>query len=362
MRNVFGSGKNCLFILAVLLYLSLAGCPGPPLPPEPPGETEKYPLKVALTMLGDFEHKQARELSKRVFLSGLRERFENVDLVSESGDETYDLVFMLNIVDFYKTDSGTKIAIAYILSVFAPNNPNRFSDSPFSEYGVVEIEKFSISNRSAILKAGKLAFEKLMNKVFASTSIRTYIKAEIERQAPPAQLLAEVRFDDSKALFPNNVLDAGETGELIVKVSNQGSSSGYGVNLVVSAGRAEVILPPTAREDLGDIPPGVSRETRLPVRAGLNLPSGKVTLRVGVREKRGQDARMVKLVELAVPTKHLEKHALSIMAHSVNDGTTGHARGNGNGIPESGETIELSASVRNSGPGLGGGDPLRIRG
>ena len=356
VRNMLRLDKHCLFILAILLYLLLTGCsppPGAPSPSDSPTlrtETEKKPLKVALTMLGEFEHKQVRKLSKRVFLNGLRERFEKVDFVSESGDESYDLVFMLHIAGFHENASENRIGIGYVMSVLAPYNPNRFFEgSPFSEYGIVETERFSINKRHLIQKAGRIAFDKLMNKVLSSTTISTYIRAEIEQQqAPPAQLVAEVQFDDSNTLFPNNgQLDAGETGELIVKVSNQGSGPGYGVNLTASADQSEVTLP-TSSAELGKIRPGAEREIRLPVRAGLDLPSGGVSLRVGVREKRGYDARAVKLV---VPTKHLEKHALSIVDHSVNDGTTGHARGNGNGIPESGETIELSASIRNSGPG-----------
>lgn len=56
-------------------------------------------------------------------------------------------------------------------------------------------------------------------------------------------------------------------------------------------------------------------------------------------------------MKLVLPTARLERPSLAVASYEVNDGTTGLARGNGNGIPENGETIELLAFVRNSGPG-----------
>ena len=67
-----------------------------------------------------------------------------------------------------------------------------------------------------------------------------------------------------------------------------------------------------------------------------------------LKEKRGYDA---KKVALYVQTAKLERPQLEIVSTEINDGDTGLAKGNGNGIIESGETIELTAFIKNSGAG-----------
>ncbi len=52
-----------------------------------------------------------------------------------------------------------------------------------------------------------------------------------------------------------------------------------------------------------------------------------------------------------IPAARLEKPDLLFTDLRLDDGTSGLARGNGNGIPESGETIELTAFVKNQGVG-----------
>ena len=209
---------------------------------------------------------------------------------------------------------------------------------------------FTLDNISkAFAKAVETAFENLMQKLEISKEFNAYVEAEIERQALPAQLLAEVRFDDSDALLPNGRLDAGETGDLIVTVRNQGGGTGYDVTLDVSPPQAEITVSnaPTA---LGRIAPGESREARLAISAGLALPTGETSFVVRAEEKRGYDARTV---EFVLPTSRLDIPSLSIVTHEIDDTTTGTGivQGNGNGIAESGETVELLVFVRNDGPG-----------
>lgn len=192
------------------------------------------------------------------------------------------------------------------------------------------------ASRLAFETAAAEAFVGLSRKMEASPALQSFLQAEAERQARPATLVTEVQFDDSRGFFPNNRLDASEEAEILVTLRNQGAGAAYGVVLAISADQRQVILP--GPRELGEIPPGQSREVRLPVKAGLDLPDGTANLFIEAREKRGYDARKVKLV---LPTAHLEKPSLAIVDYVINDGTTGLARGNGNGIPETGETVEL---------------------
>ena len=65
-------------------------------------------------------------------------------------------------------------------------------------------------------------------------------------------------------------------------------------------------------------------------------------------EKRGFDSEKIKL---NIPIAHLEKPDIVIVDYKINDGNTGLAGGNGNGIPENGEIVELTAFVKNNGIG-----------
>lgn len=176
--------------------------------------------------------------------------------------------------------------------------------------------------------------------------LRERERQEAEKRALPAGLSTTVLYDDSHSILPNNRLDAGKKAELVVAVRNQGPGAAYGVVLSASADQPRVILP--GPQQLGEIPPGQSREVRLPIEAGLDLPSGELNVFVEAREKRGYDARKFNLV---IPMARLERPSLTIEEPLINDGTKGQARGNGNGIAESGETIELIVLVKNGGQG-----------
>jgi len=155
-----------------------------------------------------------------------------------------------------------------------------------------------------------------------------------EREATPAGLIATVQYDDSQSFLPNQRLEPGKRAELNLKLDNHGPGPAYGVNLVLSADQPDVKLP--ASQFIGDIPVGATRLVRVPIEAGLELRGGELNVLVETKEKRGYDAQKVKLV---IPTVTLQKPVLSIESYEIN------------GIPESGQTVELFAFVRNTGDG-----------
>jgi hypothetical protein len=175
------------------------------------------------------------------------------------------------------------------------------------------------------------------------------------RDAQPAGLVILAQFDDSHSLLPDNRMDASKKADLVVTVQNQGPGPAFGVVLEVSGDQPQVALPEP--QELGDLSPGQSRELRLPIQAGLDLPSGALNILLAAHEKRGYDAQKVNLV---VTTAALERPSLSIASYVINDGTTGRAHGNGNRIPENGETIELQVFVKNSGTGVAAAPELKL--
>jgi len=188
------------------------------------------------------------------------------------------------------------------------------------------------------------AFSRLLSAV--ESDMIPLAKSKSEESAMPSSLALTPSFNDTKSLFPNTTLDAGEDAEILITVKNDGKGSGYGTALKVSSDNPKVTFDKEIL--LGDIPPGVTKEIKIPVKAGLDLADGTVPFNITCTEKRGYNCKNYKL---EVQSAKLEKPELVITGYKINDGNTGLASGNGNGISENGETIEIIPLVKNSGVG-----------
>ncbi|MDI6744904.1 MAG: caspase family protein [Thermodesulfovibrionales bacterium] len=193
-------------------------------------------------------------------------------------------------------------------------------------------------------KAMSSAFNELLRT--AEHKFTQLAKTKSEERALPSDLALNIRFSDSSGFLPNNSLDAGENAEIIVIVKNTGKGSGYGTNLEISSDNPRITFDKNIT--IGDIQPSETKEIKIPLKAGLDIADGKAAFQFNLKEKRGYDA---KKVAMYVPTARLERPQLEIISTEINDGDTGLAKGNGNGIIESGETIELTAFIKNSGAG-----------
>lgn len=206
----------------------------------------------------------------------------------------------------------------------------------------------SEQNFQAVIELASAFQRSIQQNVFAKQNAvrREAARLEAERRALPADLKTSVKFDDSQSVMPTGRLEAGKKTELVITINNQGQGPAYDVALVVSADNPQVVTPAPA--SLGEIAPGQSRELRVPLEAPLTIPSGELNVDVEARERRGYNARKVRVI---IPMLRLEKPVLSIENVLIEDGTLGLAKGNGNKIMESGETIELIVLVKNSGNG-----------
>ena len=184
------------------------------------------------------------------------------------------------------------------------------------------------------------------NKVVSSRDIRNYAESVKMLRTNPADLSLNVRFSDSSGFLPNNSLDAGEDAEIIATVKNTGKGTGYGSILEVTSDNQKIAVNKEIR--VGDIQPNETKEIKIPLKAGLDIGDGKAAFQFNLKEKRGYDA---KKIVMHVQTAKLERPQLEIVSTEINDGDTGLAKGNGNGIIESDETIELTAFIKNSGAG-----------
>ena len=200
------------------------------------------------------------------------------------------------------------------------------------------------------------------------------------RQQLPADLATEVAFSDDDDFIPNNALDAGErNGKLQITVRNTGKGKGIDVQLHLQSDTASVKIAQTRSSEgmgaivgdalasaniniaqtrsLGDIEPNAERTVTLPITTSLQAESGVANILVETKEKRGYDAQKQ---QVRIPVVRLQPPRLAIADVEVNDKRLGNAVGNGNGIPENDETIELIAFVTNSGEGAALGTKLEL--
>jgi len=171
----------------------------------------------------------------------------------------------------------------------------------------------------------------------AETGLLPLAKTKSEERALPSDLALNVRFSDTSGFLPNNSIDAGENAEMLVTIKNTGKGTGYGTNLEITSDNPKIMIDKSIT--VGDIQSNETKEIKIPLKAGLDIGDGKAAFQFNLKEKRGYDA---KKAAMYVQTARLERPALEIVSTEINDGDTGLAKGNGNGIIESGETIELT--------------------
>jgi len=201
-------------------------------------------------------------------------------------------------------------------------------------------------------------FSKIIEEYREKQRMLAEIKAEKERRrlAEPSNLFITVKFDDSNSYFPNNILDASETASLKINLQNSGKGSGFDVSLHLVTNNPHLNLK--SKTEIGEIAPGDSQLISIPINIGIDSPDGKASITIQAKEKRGYNARPVKII---IPVRHLDKPVLSISSFTLNDGTTGQANGNGNGIVENGETVEVTAFVKNTGVGVSLSTALNLK-
>lgn len=220
------------------------------------------------------------------------------------------------------------------------------SCNPLCSRGEGDYNETTLGERvsEAIGLAMNKAFPLLLNKV--EVGLRPFVQAKKEKETLPAILALEVQYTDKLSLLPNNTIDAAEESTVEVIILNQGKGTAFDVSLSLQSNVEGV--QHSNNVQVGDIQPGESKKEQVGVKAGLNLANGTVRFDLQALEKRGYDS---KKYVLEVPAAKLEKPDIVISDFKINDSNTGLASGNGNGIPENGETIELIPLVKNNGVG-----------
>ena len=163
-------------------------------------------------------------------------------------------------------------------------------------------------------------------------------KLQVTVSPVPPHLTAAVQFTEPSG---NNILDAGETGKLIVTVQNRGKGDAFDC-------RAELNIQPKINGLsfersvlIGTVPAGGTVKKDIPITAADDLPTAGASLSLDIREANGFDPNPLKV---SFQTKAFVPPELVIADMGVNDQ-------NGNGRVEPMEIVEITVRVQNIGQG-----------
>ena len=187
-------------------------------------------------------------------------------------------------------------------------------------------------------------------------SLRKQLSRAIKKarlQDKPPKLVISASLDDGLGNGDGR-LDAEEKAVLVVRVRNEGKGHAFDVHVSVApkgTAAAHVAIP--SRLEIGTIKPGTAIRREVSISAGEFLPSGKLQVELSASEEMGFGTRWPTVFKVA--TVRLPEPRLSVGSIYVYDGESAYAQGNGNGVVEPGEQVELRFRVNNNGEGTARG-------
>lgn len=139
----------------------------------------------------------------------------------------------------------------------------------------------------------------------------------------------------------NNILDAKEKGQLILKLKNAGTGFARNLNISVSTDSLTKI-PFEKFKTVNSIAPQEEIPIYFPLNAPKEINNGKVEFIFMFTENKGFQPAPIRI---KIPTQEYKEPKLVFVEAGI------HENGNGNNIIENGEIIDVSALIQNRGQG-----------
>lgn len=154
----------------------------------------------------------------------------------------------------------------------------------------------------------------------------------------PPDLSVQAAFAETSG---NKILDAEETGTLVLTLRNTGSGDAFDVRAQVRAQEKAEGLSFEREVLIGTIPAGQTVKKEIALSAAEDVPTANVSLAIDVREANGFDPNPLKV---SFKTKAFDPPRLVVADIGINDQ-------NGNSRVEPMEMVEVTVRVQNTGHG-----------
>lgn len=185
----------------------------------------------------------------------------------------------------------------------------------------------------------RLMLAMLMIAVLCANAHAREMKLRVSVTPSPPKLSSTVTLEEPSG---NKMLDAGETGKLVVTVGNTGKGDAFDVVIKLSTDKPVKGLVYDALNRIGTVPSGKRLRARIPVMASEALGADSITFEVVVAEANGFDADPVRI---SFETKSFELPNLVVADMAIDDQ-------NGNSMVEPLENVEVTLRVQNTGQGV----------
>ena len=167
---------------------------------------------------------------------------------------------------------------------------------------------------------------------------------------PPLLKIANLSFLDANG---DKILSAEESGKIVFDVENaSGAGKGFGlVAKVTPLKNTDIKL--TEAVNIGDIEPGEKKTVEIGISAGIDVPNSDLAINIKIDEATGfnpEPKQIVFKTEAIKPPK-VEIAKIEIDDKFYPDRIDKLSVGNGDGIIQPGESVEVILTVVNKGPG-----------
>ena len=144
----------------------------------------------------------------------------------------------------------------------------------------------------------------------------------------------------------DGVLENGERAEIVVDIANSGAGPALGVSVDAACSQSSVVLP-RSHGVLDRIPPGAVGSVTFLIEVPPRFEGEKVVLGITATDGRGAPVGSGRLSEALPFVRRMA--SLELDGVQVVDDDSARTRGDGDGVLENGERVELRVDVRNVG-------------
>jgi hypothetical protein len=148
----------------------------------------------------------------------------------------------------------------------------------------------------------------------------------------------------------DRILSGGEEGEIVVDVVNKGKSPAINIRADISLSDMKAVYNSLwigpYNKTIESIPPGGSAEIRLPVKANEEVDVTEIPFDIRIVEGRGFNPQPMTFY---LQTKPYPPPQPVMAKYTFREDNTGNSIGNGNGMIEKGEQVEITGIIVNAG-------------